>query len=496
MRPAAATPAVAARRRRGRARARSRDAGGRSRCASRSAPRGAVLVAGDGAGAGDPRAARASGDPCGAGDCFAATAAGRLAAGALPSEAVRAAVEAASRVRRRRRRRERGGPRLPAPAGAARAAARSPRGSARAAARSWPPAAASTSCTPATSRMLRAARALGDCLIVCLNSDASVRRLKGPDRPLVAAGRPRRGARRRWPASTPSRSSTRTTRARSCASCARTSGPRAATTPPPTCPRPPALAEWGGRAVIVPYVRAARRPADRRRSLARRLGARHDRARSAPSSSPAAPRGSAPPSPHAVEDAGGTAVVLDRVAAGERLRVRAGRPRRPARRRGGGAARGGASTAAWTRSSPRPGTDACGDFGDVDGDAWDRVVLVNLLGTVAVVRAALPHLERVRGRVVTVASTLGLRALPPRPPTARASSASSASRARWRSRSGDRVGVTMLVPGGMRTQLLRRPPRGVQAGARPDAQPTRGRRARACSSRCASRPASSCASCS
>jgi rfaE bifunctional protein nucleotidyltransferase chain/domain len=33
--------------------------------------------------------------------------------------------------------------------------------------------------------MLRAARALGDCLIVCLNSDASVRRLKGPDRPLV-----------------------------------------------------------------------------------------------------------------------------------------------------------------------------------------------------------------------------------------------------------------------------------------------------------------------
>jgi D-beta-D-heptose 7-phosphate kinase / D-beta-D-heptose 1-phosphate adenosyltransferase len=35
-------------------------------------------------------------------------------------------------------------------------------------------------------RMLQAARALGDCLIVCLNSDASVSRLKGPDRPLVA----------------------------------------------------------------------------------------------------------------------------------------------------------------------------------------------------------------------------------------------------------------------------------------------------------------------
>ena len=34
-------------------------------------------------------------------------------------------------------------------------------------------------------RTLEAARRLGDCLLVCLNSDASVRRLKGPARPLV-----------------------------------------------------------------------------------------------------------------------------------------------------------------------------------------------------------------------------------------------------------------------------------------------------------------------
>jgi rfaE bifunctional protein nucleotidyltransferase chain/domain len=33
---------------------------------------------------------------------------------------------------------------------------------------------------------LQSARSLGDCLVVCLNSDASVRRLKGPHRPLVA----------------------------------------------------------------------------------------------------------------------------------------------------------------------------------------------------------------------------------------------------------------------------------------------------------------------
>jgi D-beta-D-heptose 7-phosphate kinase/D-beta-D-heptose 1-phosphate adenosyltransferase len=34
-------------------------------------------------------------------------------------------------------------------------------------------------------RTLEAARRLGDCLIVCLNSDESVRRLKGPDRPVI-----------------------------------------------------------------------------------------------------------------------------------------------------------------------------------------------------------------------------------------------------------------------------------------------------------------------
>ena len=40
------------------------------------------------------------------------------------------------------------------------------------------------------------------------------------------------------------------------------------------------------------------------------------------------------------------------------------------------------------------------------------MVTVNLPGTAAVVRAALPALLASRGRIVTVASTLGLRALP------------------------------------------------------------------------------------
>jgi NAD(P)-dependent dehydrogenase (short-subunit alcohol dehydrogenase family) len=100
------------------------------------------------------------------------------------------------------------------------------------------------------------------------------------------------------------------------------------------------------------------------------------------------------------------------------------------------------------------GIDACGDLGDVDAAAWDRVIAVNLLGTAAVVRAALPFLERSCGHVVTVASTLGLRALP-------AASAYCASKhgvvgftRALALEVGGRIGVTMLVPGGMRTQFF------------------------------------------
>ena len=100
------------------------------------------------------------------------------------------------------------------------------------------------------------------------------------------------------------------------------------------------------------------------------------------------------------------------------------------------------------------GTDACGDILDVEAEAWERVIAVNLVGTAAVVRAALPALESARGRVVTVASTLGLRALP-------AATAYCASKfgvvgftRALASELGDRVGVTLLIPGGMRTHFF------------------------------------------
>jgi rfaE bifunctional protein nucleotidyltransferase chain/domain/rfaE bifunctional protein kinase chain/domain len=104
----------------------------------------------------------AHGDPCGAGDRFSSRAAGALLGGASLVEAVERAVTAASGF---------------VDAGGARAR------------RTGRRVVATGGCFDLLHaghvRMLQAARALGDCLIVCLNSDRSVSALKGPDRPVV-----------------------------------------------------------------------------------------------------------------------------------------------------------------------------------------------------------------------------------------------------------------------------------------------------------------------
>jgi NAD(P)-dependent dehydrogenase (short-subunit alcohol dehydrogenase family) len=155
----------------------------------------------------------------------------------------------------------------------------------------------------------------------------------------------------------------------------------------------------------------------------------------------------------AVAAEGGTPVVMDRQAPADGFafhRVDLARPRDAEAAVRAVADEHGGLDAVVTAA----GTDACGDILDVDADAWERVVAVNLIGTAAVVRAALPALERSRGRVVTVASTLGLRALP-------AATAYCASKfgvvgftRALAAELGDRVGVTLLVPGGMRTHFF------------------------------------------
>lgn len=113
------------------------------------------------------------------------------------------------------------------------------------------------------------------------------------------------------------------------------------------------------------------------------------------------------------------------------------------------------------------GTDASGSLGDVDARSWERVIAVNLVGTAAVVRAALPSISQRRGRVVTVASTLGLRALGDA--TAYCASKFGVvgfTRALAVEAEG-RFGVTLLVPGGMQTRFFDDRPEQYRPG--PDA---------------------------
>jgi NAD(P)-dependent dehydrogenase (short-subunit alcohol dehydrogenase family) len=100
------------------------------------------------------------------------------------------------------------------------------------------------------------------------------------------------------------------------------------------------------------------------------------------------------------------------------------------------------------------GMDACGRLTSVPADTWERVIAVNLLGTVSVVRAALPSIAQRQGRIVTVASTLGLKAVGDA--TAYCASKFGVvgfTRALAAETAGE-VGVTLLIPGGMATQFF------------------------------------------
>ncbi|MDQ3641650.1 MAG: SDR family oxidoreductase [Actinomycetota bacterium] len=155
----------------------------------------------------------------------------------------------------------------------------------------------------------------------------------------------------------------------------------------------------------------------------------------------------------AVERAGGTPVVLDRVpppsgTAHEIVDLADGRAAEAAVRRV--LERHPDLRAVVTAA----GTDACGRLEDVASDDWERVVNVNLLGTVAVVRAALPVLAANEGRVVTVASTLGLRALSDATAYCASKFAVVGFTRALAAETAGRVGVTLLIPGGMHTAFF------------------------------------------
>ncbi|MET9773695.1 D-glycero-beta-D-manno-heptose 1-phosphate adenylyltransferase [Streptomyces sp. NPDC006367] len=134
-----------------------------------------------------PAPASHHGDSCGAGDRFAATAAGLLADGALVGEAVEGAVGAATAFVAA------GGAGALPPAGTGPAPAPpsdtdDPHALAARVRAQHGTVVAAGGCFDLLHAghvgLLQAARRLGDCLVVCVNSDASVRRRKGDGRPV------------------------------------------------------------------------------------------------------------------------------------------------------------------------------------------------------------------------------------------------------------------------------------------------------------------------
>ncbi|HEY0804927.1 MAG TPA: SDR family oxidoreductase [Pseudonocardiaceae bacterium] len=100
------------------------------------------------------------------------------------------------------------------------------------------------------------------------------------------------------------------------------------------------------------------------------------------------------------------------------------------------------------------GIDRCGTLDEVDPTEWERVIAVNLLATAAVSRAALPYLRRSHGRLVSVASTLGLRAVSDATAYCAAKFGVVGFTRALAAETAGQVGVTLLVPGGMRTRFF------------------------------------------
>jgi NAD(P)-dependent dehydrogenase (short-subunit alcohol dehydrogenase family) len=152
----------------------------------------------------------------------------------------------------------------------------------------------------------------------------------------------------------------------------------------------------------------------------------------------------------AVREAGGTPLVLDKSAPSlgdfELVDLSDGRAAEAAVHKL--AERHGAFSGVVTAA----GIDRCGTLAEVPAEEWENVVRVNLFGTAAVIRAALPYLEN--GRVVTVASTLGLRAVSDATAYCASKFGVVGFTRALAAETAGRIGVTLVVPGGMRTNFF------------------------------------------
>lgn len=99
------------------------------------------------------------------------------------------------------------------------------------------------------------------------------------------------------------------------------------------------------------------------------------------------------------------------------------------------------------------GVDVPGRLADVPAADWERVVTVDLLAPAAVIRAALPYL-RPGGHIVTVASTLGVKAVSDATAYCAAKFGMVGFTRALSAELAGEYGVTLLIPGGMRTKFF------------------------------------------
>ncbi len=155
----------------------------------------------------------------------------------------------------------------------------------------------------------------------------------------------------------------------------------------------------------------------------------------------------------AVSEAGGRPVVLDRVAPGSRVESEvvdlADREQTESAVLSVSSRTGGIDAVVTCA-----GIDSCGRLEDVPAAEWDQVILVNLLGTASVIRAAMPDLRRRQGRIVTVASTLGLRAVSDATAYCASKFGVVGFTRALAAETAGQIGVTLLIPGGMQTPFF------------------------------------------
>jgi NAD(P)-dependent dehydrogenase (short-subunit alcohol dehydrogenase family) len=100
------------------------------------------------------------------------------------------------------------------------------------------------------------------------------------------------------------------------------------------------------------------------------------------------------------------------------------------------------------------GFDVPGSLAELPRETWERIVTVDLLATAAVIRAALPALKRSHGGIVTVASTLGVKAVGDATAYCAAKFGVVGFTRSLAAELAGQVNVTLLIPGGMWTRFF------------------------------------------